>query len=176
MFASCDKLESHPHYYTREQIPVTMVTQDDGRQLNPWIYFLKDFKPELLNRECIDDYDTNGDHGLHFIRGPQRPREFLDNPKLAWSEVKIIQEEEDSKHHVFVYGTLKTGQPNHHVMSTGDGEARLLGRARSVDNYPMIIANSFNTPYVLYERGKGKVIIFEPYFYNLVVIKLVKPK
>ena len=62
MFASCDKLEAHPLYYTREQIPVTMVTQDDRRQLNAWIYFLKDFKPELLNKEYIDDYDADGEH------------------------------------------------------------------------------------------------------------------
>ena len=66
---------------------------------------------------------------------------------------------EETKHHVFVYGTLKTGQPNStHVMNNTDlGKATLLGRARSVDNYPMIIANRFNTPYVLYEKGKGKV-------------------
>ena len=58
----------------------------------------------------------------------------------------VLDMEEDH-YRVFVYGTLKTGQPNHHFITDKEnGEAKLLGRAQTVDKFPLVIANKFRTP------------------------------
>ena len=63
------------------------------------------------------------------------------------------------KHRVFTYGTLKTGQPNHHIVNDKDlGEAKLVGKATTRDKFPLVIANRYNTPYLLDAKGTGKVI------------------
>ena len=67
-------------------------------------------------------------------------------------------------HRVFVYGTLKTGQPNHQVINDKKlGEARLVGKGRTVDKFPLVIANKYNTPYLLDARGTGKVGVLNIY-------------
>ena len=43
---------------------------------------------------------------------------------------------------VFVYGTLKNGQPNHHWLSQPDnGYQKFLGQAASVNKFPLVIAS-----------------------------------
>ena len=64
--------------------------------------------------------------------------------------------------HLFVYGTLQKGQPNHPVMlecaaSTG-GMMVFLGRAKTVEKRPMVIAGRYNTVYILDCPGMGKVL------------------
>lgn len=54
-------------------------------------------------------------------------------------------------HLVFVYGTLKRGFPNHHYM-TG---ARLVGEARTVDAWPLVVGGTWFTPYLIPEKGQG---------------------
>ena len=64
---------------------------------------------------------------------------------------------------IFVYGTLKTGQPNHYFISQAaeDGhEATLIGHAKTVQRYPLVVAGCVNCPYLLDAPGKGKVGVF----------------
>lgn len=59
---------------------------------------------------------------------------------------------------VFVYGTLKTGQPNNHVMHTlANGEAKLIGTGRTVSRYPLVISSQYNIPFLLYRPDHGHV-------------------
>ncbi|KAH7952459.1 hypothetical protein HPB52_023480 [Rhipicephalus sanguineus] len=61
-------------------------------------------------------------------------------------------------HYVFVYGTLKTGEPNNHVMKDSEnGKATLIGTAVTVKKWPLVIASSYNIPYLLHCEGKGHV-------------------
>ncbi|KAG7268059.1 hypothetical protein CRUP_014920 [Coryphaenoides rupestris] len=58
--------------------------------------------------------------------------------------------------HVFVYGTLKKGQPNHYrMLDPANGQARFLAAARTVDRYPLVIAGEHNVPFLLNAPGDG---------------------
>ena len=52
---------------------------------------------------------------------------------------------------VFVYGTLKKDQPNHHVLSeaieAGDCQFVCLGVTEA--KYPLVIASDYNVPFLL---------------------------
>ncbi|KAK3568905.1 hypothetical protein QTP86_019571, partial [Hemibagrus guttatus] len=66
--------------------------------------------------------------------------------------------------HVFVYGTLKKGQPNNYrMMDTAKGEAKFLGRARTVNKYPLVIAGEYNIPFLLNIPGEGQRILGDIY-------------
>lgn len=67
-------------------------------------------------------------------------------------------------HYVFVYGTLKTGEPNNHVMKDSEnGKVTLIGTAVTVKKWPLVIASSYNIPYLLHCEGKGHSISGELY-------------
>jgi len=62
------------------------------------------------------------------------------------------------RHRVFVYGTLKCGQPNHHLMNMHElGHCRLIGTARTDDGFPLIITTRWNLPFLLHAPGHGQV-------------------
>ncbi len=58
---------------------------------------------------------------------------------------------------VFVYGTLRRGQPNHFLLSEEYGVAQFVGAAQLVDKYPMVIYTGRNVPFLLSAEGQGKV-------------------
>ncbi|EEC19489.1 gamma-glutamylaminecyclotransferase isoform X1 [Ixodes scapularis] len=65
---------------------------------------------------------------------------------------------------VFVYGTLKTGEPNYAVMrSQENGHAELIGRGKTVKRWPLVIGSSFNIPYLLPCEGRGHNVSGEIY-------------
>uniref|UniRef100_W6NAW2 Gamma-glutamylcyclotransferase family protein n=1 Tax=Haemonchus contortus TaxID=6289 RepID=W6NAW2_HAECO len=64
---------------------------------------------------------------------------------------------------VFVYGTLKRGEPNANVLTTTDGQHRFIGEGRTKVPYPLIVASKYNIPFVLNEPGKGYQIQGEVY-------------
>ena len=67
---------------------------------------------------------------------------------------------ENMAHRVFVYGTLKQGQPNHHVITQcKEGKYTLLGQGRTVSKWPLVIASHFNIPFLLGIEGEGHVSI-----------------
>ncbi|XP_071397393.1 gamma-glutamylaminecyclotransferase-like [Centroberyx affinis] len=66
--------------------------------------------------------------------------------------------------HVFVYGTLKKGQPNYHRMfDRANGEAEFLGSARTAEKYPLVIASENNIPFLLNLPGEGQHVGGEIY-------------
>ena len=63
-----------------------------------------------------------------------------------------------SLYRIFVYGTLKRGQPNHHVLTNErNGLAKWLGPARLVNKHPLVVAGRYNMPVLLDKEGEGKV-------------------
>ncbi len=67
-------------------------------------------------------------------------------------------------HNVFIYGTLKKGQPNHFIIkNTANGQAEFLTRARTVERYPLVIDTKYNYPFLLNEPGRGQHVHGEIY-------------
>lgn len=70
----------------------------------------------------------------------------------------------ESDLHVFVYGTLKTGEPNHYWFEdTTHGESQLVGPGHTVERFPLVIATQYNLPMLLDQAGTGKSIKGEIY-------------
>jgi gamma-glutamylaminecyclotransferase len=60
------------------------------------------------------------------------------------------------RHLVFVYGTLKTGEPNHSVMSDAEtGRAEFVGIGTTINKYPLVIGSRYNIPFLLAQDGTG---------------------
>lgn len=60
---------------------------------------------------------------------------------------------------VFVYGTLKSGQPNHHwLTNTTNGLARFLTQGKTTNLFPLVIATQYNVPFLLNKPGIGRNI------------------
>ncbi|XP_070786897.1 gamma-glutamylaminecyclotransferase B-like [Enoplosus armatus] len=65
---------------------------------------------------------------------------------------------------VFVYGTLKKGQPNYYRMfDSANGKAEFLASARTTQKYPLVIANKYNIPFLLNIPGQGHRVQGEIY-------------
>lgn len=61
-------------------------------------------------------------------------------------------------HRVFLYGTLKRGEPNHELIrDTANGYAKFLGIGKTKNKYPLVIATRFNIPFLLHKPGVGHV-------------------
>ncbi len=63
---------------------------------------------------------------------------------------------------VFVYGTLKKGEPNHHWLTNQDhGSAKFVGAGTTKELYPLVIASKYNIPFLLDKPGTGKVSVLK---------------
>lgn len=79
---------------------------------------------------------------------------------------------------IFVYGTLKNGQPNNfRLMDPGTGTTLFVGVGQTVEKYPLVIERSWNMPCLLHVAGTGWVrnaslyiviplIIIAEYYYS----------
>ncbi|XP_065168374.1 putative gamma-glutamylcyclotransferase CG2811 isoform X2 [Atheta coriaria] len=67
-------------------------------------------------------------------------------------------------HKVFVYGTLKRGEPNHHWFTKDEGGAfKFLSEASTIEKYPLIIGTKYNIPFLLHKPGAGHNVRGELY-------------
>ncbi|XP_011496426.1 PREDICTED: putative gamma-glutamylcyclotransferase CG2811 [Ceratosolen solmsi marchali] len=65
---------------------------------------------------------------------------------------------------VFLYGTLKRGEPNHKLITNVEnGYAKFLGLGKTISKYPLVIATRYNIPFTLKRPGIGNQIIGEVY-------------
>lgn len=65
VLANLDILEDHPTFYVREQKQVQNI--NDGTVHTAWIYFIKNFKSELLQRPTYESYSNSDSHGLKYV-------------------------------------------------------------------------------------------------------------
>lgn len=78
---------------------------------------------------------------------------YIDKPK----PVPIV-------HNVFVYGTLKKGEPNHYWLNNPEnGLSKFVKRAITVAKYPLVVGQKYNTPFLLKNPGVGNHILGEVY-------------
>ena len=61
---------------------------------------------------------------------------------------------------LFVYGTLRQGQPNNHLMQSG---STFIGQATTCEKYPLVIASPFEIPFLLNLSGTGHYVIGDVY-------------
>ncbi|XP_048477759.1 putative gamma-glutamylcyclotransferase CG2811 isoform X1 [Plutella xylostella] len=66
MLSKLDILEGHPDYYIREVDDVVPKTLDNSNHVKCWVYFLKNFKKELLSKPMLETYSSSGSHGLPY--------------------------------------------------------------------------------------------------------------
>lgn len=60
---------------------------------------------------------------------------------------------------VFVYGTLKSGQPNHFLMQdVKNGVAKFVSSAVTTEKFPLVVATRYNIPFLLNKPGTGEVL------------------
>ena len=62
---------------------------------------------------------------------------------------------------IFVYGTLKTGQPNYDKLV--DRNAIFVDKGVTVEKWPLVIASDANIPFLLFKKDCGHVRTF---FFN----------
>ncbi|XP_046357423.2 gamma-glutamylaminecyclotransferase-like isoform X1 [Haliotis rufescens] len=71
MLAKLDELEDHPNFYERELTTIDVTQNGKGDQLSTekecWCYFLKKYKPRMLDLPYLESYDSKGDHGLKYV-------------------------------------------------------------------------------------------------------------
>ena len=69
-------------------------------------------------------------------------------------------------HFVFVYGTLKHGEPNHYLLENDANGVRIFrGKAKTINKFPLVVASRYNIPFVLDCAGTGLNIQGEIYEY-----------
>ncbi|XP_067631173.1 putative gamma-glutamylcyclotransferase CG2811 isoform X3 [Eurosta solidaginis] len=65
---------------------------------------------------------------------------------------------------VFVYGTLKRGEPNHHCLTRNEnGHSRFVCEAQTIKKFPLVIGTRYNIPFLLNKPGSGHNIWGEVY-------------
>ncbi|GFR95848.1 gamma-glutamylaminecyclotransferase [Elysia marginata] len=67
---------------------------------------------------------------------------------------------------IFVYGTLKTGQPNHYLFTDSTfskGTATLLGTGETSEKYPLVVSSDNHLPFLLRADGRGENVEGEIY-------------
>ncbi|XP_025157240.1 putative gamma-glutamylcyclotransferase CG2811 isoform X2 [Harpegnathos saltator] len=75
-------------------------------------------------------------------------------------------------HRVFVYGTLKRGEPNHSIIKdVANGYAKFLGIAKTTTSYPLVIATKYNIPFLLKKPNVGNHVQGEIYDVDSTMLK-----
>lgn len=68
----------------------------------------------------------------------------------------------DAFRRIFLYGTLKVGHKNHHlIQDKANGVAKLLCKACTPVKYPLVVATKYNIPFMLNRPGLGAYVTGE---------------
>ncbi|XP_013185831.2 putative gamma-glutamylcyclotransferase CG2811 isoform X1 [Amyelois transitella] len=76
MLSKLDILEDHPNYYVREIDDILVTKGDKKETVKCWVYFLKNFKPELVTWPQMESYSSKGSHGLPYMERSKRDPQY----------------------------------------------------------------------------------------------------
>ena len=65
---------------------------------------------------------------------------------------------------VFVYGTLKRNEPNHHYLAS----STFVNTATTATKFPLVIASKYNIPFAIDKPGLGNVGYINFFFFMYV--------
>ena len=89
-----DHFEGYPTYYDRLLIQVELHEEGkEPRITDAFVYILKDFKNNLLEREMFTEYDSYGPHGLQFVT---RLRKRTTSEEVSAVEDQIKADDNDN--------------------------------------------------------------------------------
>ncbi|GMR40599.1 hypothetical protein PMAYCL1PPCAC_10794, partial [Pristionchus mayeri] len=163
--ARLDALEKHPVFYERKLEKVRILHCNET--VDAWIYFITKWADDFMDKSSapLVVFHENGEgSGRPFLSG--RSRDSVTPEEGMQMYVDVIGHPPEGSpitHRVFVYGTLKKGQPNYSVLSDTEGTFRPRGSARSVSRFPLVVGTQFNIPFVLDKEGEGEQIAGEIY-------------
>ena len=90
MLQKLDQLEHHPDYYIRDEVQIQYLSDNKGNYVTSQVkiesvdmYFLRNFKQELLQLEFKEEFDTNL---VPYTAPKDRPKQV--DPKEHWWDVK----------------------------------------------------------------------------------------
>ncbi|KAJ8934602.1 hypothetical protein NQ318_002946 [Aromia moschata] len=90
---------------------------------------------------------------------------FVNKTPSTTTENRLVEKMgTQNLHKVFVYGTLKKGEPNHQWFSKDQtGYHKYLYNAKTTEKYPLIIGTKYNIPFLLNSPGNGTHVEGEVY-------------
>ena len=72
----------------------------------------------------------------------------------------MVSRAKEKLHKIFTYGTLKTGQSNHHELTDPEhGRCKLLGTGRTQQTFPLVLPSNYDYPYLLNKERLGHVSV-----------------
>lgn len=78
--------------------------------------------------------------------------------------LSCLQQTSAALHRLFVYGTLKSGQPNHNILrDPTNGLAKYWCKATTTTKMPLVIGTRYNIPFLLNRPGVGSYVTGEIY-------------
>lgn len=95
-------------------------------------------------------------------RSPTSSQTDLPRFSHAASNTAISARPSRNMHYVFVYGTLKRGFPNSHLLE----RATFIGEFRTVTKYPLVVGGQYFSPYLLDIPQTGNRVKGEMYVVN----------
>ncbi|XP_055858757.1 putative gamma-glutamylcyclotransferase CG2811 [Episyrphus balteatus] len=82
--------------------------------------------------------------------------------RIDWTDKKKMSASKVIR--VFVYGTLKKNEPNHHWLTTpSNGVSKFISCGQTVEKFPLVIGTRYNIPFLLDKKGTGNNICGEIY-------------
>ena len=72
----------------------------------------------------------------------------------------MVSRAKEKLHEIFTYGTLKTGQSNHHELTDPEhGRCKLLGTGRTQQTFPLVLPSNYDYPFLLNKERLGHVSV-----------------
>ena len=103
--------------------------------------------------------DEKSQRGANNFRSFAYPERRTPSKSLDALDTTPSHPTKSNKHYVFVYGTLKKGFANAHLLE----RATLIGDFRTVVRFPLVVGGKFNSPYLLHLPSKGSRVKGEVY-------------